>query len=27
VVHVMARRLFDRSDLVRGIEFSSRDFH
>jgi error-prone DNA polymerase len=27
VVHVMAKRLFDRSDLIRGYEISSRDFH
>jgi DNA polymerase III alpha subunit len=27
VVHVMAKRLFDRSDLIRGYEFTSRDFH
>jgi error-prone DNA polymerase len=27
VVHVMAKRLFDRSDLIRGFELSSRDFH
>jgi error-prone DNA polymerase len=27
VVHVMAKRLFDRSQLIRGFELSSRDFH
>jgi error-prone DNA polymerase len=27
VVHVMAKRLFDRSELIAGMEFSSRDFH
>jgi len=27
VVHVMAKRLFDRSELIRGYEISSRDFH
>mgnify|MGYP000547074695 CR=1 FL=1 len=27
VIHVMAKRLFDRSEMIRGIEFSSRDFH
>jgi error-prone DNA polymerase len=27
VVHIMAKRLHDRSELIRGIEFSSRDFH
>jgi len=27
VVHVMAKRLIDRSDLIRGLEISSRDFH
>jgi len=27
VVHVMAKRLFDRSELIRGFELSSRDFH
>lgn len=27
VIHVMAKRLFDRSDLIGGIEFASRDFH
>jgi error-prone DNA polymerase len=27
VVHVMAKRLFDRSELIRGYEVSSRDFH
>jgi error-prone DNA polymerase len=27
VVHVMAKRLFDRSHLIRGFELSSRDFH
>jgi error-prone DNA polymerase len=27
VVHVMAKRLIDRSDLIRGYEISSRDFH
>jgi error-prone DNA polymerase len=27
VVHVMAKRLFDRSDLLAGFEMSSRDFH
>jgi error-prone DNA polymerase len=27
VIHVMAKRLFDRSDLIRGYEISSRDFH
>ncbi|CAN5451358.1 hypothetical protein BH09PLA1_BH09PLA1_25630 [soil metagenome] len=27
VVHVMAKRMFDRSDLIRGFELSSRDFH
>ena len=27
VVHVMARQLYDRSDLLGGIEFASRDFH
>jgi error-prone DNA polymerase len=27
VVHLMARRLFDRSELIQGIEFASRDFH
>jgi error-prone DNA polymerase len=27
VVHVMAKRLFDRSNLIRGFELSSRDFH
>jgi error-prone DNA polymerase len=27
VVHVMAKRMFDRSDLIRGYEISSRDFH
>jgi error-prone DNA polymerase len=27
VVHVMAKRLFDRSDLLEGLEMSSRDFH
>src|SRR6185503_1427242 len=27
VVHVMAKRLFDRSALLRGLEISSRDFH
>ena len=27
VVHVMARRLSDRSDLLRGASFHSRDFH
>jgi error-prone DNA polymerase len=27
VVHVMAKRLTDRSDLIRGYEISSRDFH
>jgi len=27
VIHVMAKRLHDRSDLIRGYEFTSRDFH
>jgi len=27
VVHVMAKRMFDRSDLIEGLEISSRDFH
>ena len=27
VVHVMAKRLLDRSNLIRGFELSSRDFH
>jgi error-prone DNA polymerase len=27
VVHVMAKRMFDRSELIRGFELSSRDFH
>jgi error-prone DNA polymerase len=27
VIHVMARRLIDRSSLIRGFELSSRDFH
>jgi error-prone DNA polymerase len=27
VVHIMAKRLIDRSDLIRGLEISSRDFH
>jgi error-prone DNA polymerase len=27
VVHVMARRMTDRSDLLRGASFHSRDFH
>ena len=27
VVHIMAKRLFDRSELIRGYEISSRDFH
>lgn len=27
VVHVMARQLYDRSNLLGGIEFASRDFH
>jgi len=27
VVHVMVRRLIDRSDLLGGLQFSSRDFH
>jgi error-prone DNA polymerase len=27
VVHVMAKRLVDRSYLIRGFELSSRDFH
>jgi error-prone DNA polymerase len=27
VVHVMAKRLFDRSELLAGFEMSSRDFH
>jgi error-prone DNA polymerase len=27
VVHVMAKRLFDRSELIRGYELTSRDFH
>jgi len=27
VVHVMAKRLLDRSHLIRGFELSSRDFH
>jgi error-prone DNA polymerase len=27
VVHVMAKRLIDRSELIRGYEISSRDFH
>jgi error-prone DNA polymerase len=27
VVHIMAKRLFDRSDLLAGFEMSSRDFH
>ena len=27
VVHVMAKRLIDRSYLIRGFELSSRDFH
>ncbi|HRK31271.1 MAG TPA: PHP domain-containing protein [Tepidisphaeraceae bacterium] len=27
VLHVMAKRLFDRSELIRGFELSSRDFH
>ena len=27
VIHVMAKRLFDRSELISGIEFASRDFH
>ena len=27
VVHVMAKRLFDRSNLIHGFELSSRDFH
>ena len=27
VVHVMAKRLIDRSSLIRGFELSSRDFH
>ena len=27
VVHVMAKRLIDRSALIRGFELSSRDFH
>jgi error-prone DNA polymerase len=27
VVHVMAKRLFDRSDLLEGLQMSSRDFH
>jgi len=26
-VHVMAKRLLDRSNLIRGFELSSRDFH
>lgn len=27
VIHVMAKRLFDRSDLLQGQLFGSRDFH
>jgi error-prone DNA polymerase len=27
IVHIMAKRLFDRSELVSGYEISSRDFH
>jgi len=27
VVHIMAKRLFDRSELIRGYSFTSRDFH
>lgn len=27
VVHVMARKFYDRSDLLGGVEFASRDFH
>jgi error-prone DNA polymerase len=27
VVHIMAKRMFDRSELIRGYEISSRDFH
>ncbi len=27
VIHVMAKRLHDRSDLIRGYEFTSRNFH
>lgn len=27
VIHVMAKRLIDRSSLIRGFELSSRDFH
>jgi error-prone DNA polymerase len=27
VIHVMAKRLFDRSDLLAGVSFYSRDFH
>jgi error-prone DNA polymerase len=27
VIHVSARRLIDRSDLIQGVAFSSRDFH
>ena len=27
VVHVLAKRLFDRSDLLRGYDLRSRDFH
>jgi error-prone DNA polymerase len=27
VIHIMAWRLYDRSDLLRGCHFTSRDFH
>jgi error-prone DNA polymerase len=27
VIHVSARRMMDRSDLIRGVHFHSRDFH
>jgi error-prone DNA polymerase len=27
VIHIMAKRLFDRSELIRGYAFTSRDFH
>jgi error-prone DNA polymerase len=27
VIHVLAKRLFDRSELIRGYAFTSRDFH
>jgi error-prone DNA polymerase len=27
VVHIMTKRMFDRSELIRGYEISSRDFH